>query len=44
MTDADSTVSPDWLETQLRSAASGSGLWIGSVHPDPVERVAFGAG
>ncbi len=35
MTDADSTVSPDWLEAQHRTASDGIGLWIGSVHPDP---------
>ena len=35
MTDADSTVSPRWLEAQHRSAVEGIGLWIGSVQPDP---------
>ena len=35
MTDADSTVTPDWLEAQHRSATDGIGLWIGSVQPDP---------
>jgi glycosyltransferase involved in cell wall biosynthesis len=35
MTDADSTVTPDWLEAQHRSAAEGIGLWVGSVQPDP---------
>jgi glycosyltransferase involved in cell wall biosynthesis len=36
MTDADSTVTPDWLEFQHRAATGGIGLWIGSVQPDPV--------
>ncbi len=36
MTDADSTVTPDWLKAQHRSATDGIGLWIGSVQPDPV--------
>ena len=35
MTDADSTVTPDWLEAQHRSATDGIGLWIGAVQPDP---------
>jgi glycosyltransferase involved in cell wall biosynthesis len=35
MTDADSTVTPDWLEGQYRTAIDGIGLWIGSVQPDP---------
>ncbi len=35
MTDADSTVTPDWLEAQHRAARDGVGLWIGSVLPDP---------
>ena len=35
MTDADSAVTPDWLEVQHRSATDGIGLWIGSVQPDP---------
>ncbi len=35
MTDADSTVTPDWLTTQHRSAVDGTGLWIGAVQPDP---------
>jgi glycosyltransferase involved in cell wall biosynthesis len=35
MTDADSTVTSDWLEAQHRAATDGIGLWIGSVQPDP---------
>ena len=36
MTDADSTVTPDWLESQHRAATDGIDLWIGPVQPDPV--------
>jgi glycosyltransferase involved in cell wall biosynthesis len=35
MTDADSTVPTNWLETQVRSATEGVDLLIGPVHPDP---------
>jgi glycosyltransferase involved in cell wall biosynthesis len=35
MTDADSTVTRDWLEAQHRAATDGTGLWIGRVQPDP---------
>jgi glycosyltransferase involved in cell wall biosynthesis len=35
MTDADSTVPPDWLETQVRTASEGADLVIGPVDPDP---------
>jgi glycosyltransferase involved in cell wall biosynthesis len=35
MTDADSTVTPDWLVAQHRSAADEIGLLVGPVQPDP---------